>query len=61
LVVDGTDFRIATGYQGFLVIQIQKKWPGMKLLCASKQVIFAGGLGHMHLGYGMMVLYSRMG
>jgi hypothetical protein len=34
---------------------------GMKLLCASKQVTFAGGLGHMHLGYGMMVLYSRMG
>ena len=25
LVVDGTDFRIAMGYQGFLFIQIQKK------------------------------------
>jgi hypothetical protein len=50
------------GYnKAFWSYKFKKVAFGMKLLCASKQVTFAGGLGHMHLGYGMMVLYSRMG
>ncbi len=32
-----------------------------RLVYASKQEIFAGGVGCMHPGYGIMVQFSRMG
>ena len=60
LLVDGTDFCLAMGYnKDFWLYKFKKSGLWYKIFCVSKQETFAGGAGLIHLVYGTMVLYSK--
>ncbi len=55
LSVDGMDFRLAMGYsKHFWSYKFKKSGVRYEVGCASKQGIFAGGMGRRSPGFGMM-------
>ena len=49
------------GARVFIPTNLTRAVFDMRLVCASKQETFAGGVVHMHPRYGIMVQFLRMG